>query len=104
MPRPYYQSEVDGDSIGQFTGLFDKNDKELYEGDIVCAPGKIHGVVRFGTYGDEKTNYGFFIEWEKTQPYWRNDLQFWIKDIEIVGNYYENPELSINNRNGSVET
>lgn len=35
MPLPYYQSEVDGETIGQYIGINDKYHKEIYVGDIV---------------------------------------------------------------------
>lgn len=89
--------EVEVSTLCQCTGLKDKNDKLIWENDIVRACSGalryVHGVVKFGKYGNIKTDYGFYIEWEKTQPYWRNDLGFWRKDIKIIGNIFDNPEL-----------
>ena len=66
----------------QYTGVNDKNKKEIYEGDVIVQKhGEIKGVVRFrdGVFGVDtgKAFYPF--------PAY--------KDIEIIGNIHENPEL-----------
>jgi len=69
--------------IQQFTGLKDKNDREIYEGDIIKGP---HD---FGPGGwHERTGT---IEFHKFNGY---SWEYWdIKHIEVVGNIFENPEL-----------
>lgn len=88
-----YAVEVDPSTLCQCTGLTDKNDKLIWENDIVEATGRVFGMVRFGKYGDTETDYGFYIEWDKTQLYWRNDFGYWRKDIKVIGNIFDNPEL-----------
>lgn len=79
----------------QFTGLFDKNGKKIYEGDIIRGDKSLdadnwndvhHGVVsyylpecRFRIV--EKRNCEFYVGFQQ------------LKNIEIIGNVYENPEL-----------
>ncbi|AYA77390.1 hypothetical protein DOE78_19110 [Bacillus sp. Y1] len=66
----------------QFTGLTDKNGVEIYEGDIVQ-----HGIFR------RKIIFqlcGFWLERSNgsKMPLWCEP-----KEVEVIGNIYENPEL-----------
>ncbi len=91
--------EEDEYILEQFTGLKDKNGKEIYEGDIVSGcNGSINGmdwgVAPFEIiYSAEKAKYNVPL-WgtEKNQ-----DSTHW---IEIIGNIHENPELLANNTEG----
>ena len=65
----------------QFTGLRDKNGKEIYEGDIVRGPG--FGAV--SVYFDG----GRFCLYFLGDEYWNE----YADKIEIIGNIHENPEL-----------
>lgn len=85
--------EVGPSTLCQYTGLPDKDKTQMYENDIVRASGGVHGVIRFGKYGDMKTDYGFYIEWDKSQPYWRNDICYWQDEIKVIGSYIDNTEL-----------
>ena len=69
--------------IMQYTGLKDKNGKEIYEADIGWDEHhECYGVVKF----DEGK---FLYEWENISE----DLFEVCDEIEIIGNIYENPEL-----------
>lgn len=89
------KAKVDPASICQCTGLRDKTGKLIWENDIIKETDGVRGIIRFGRYGDEATDYGFYIEWEKTQPYWRNDICFWqrLREIKVIGSKFDNPEL-----------
>lgn len=72
----------------QFTGLLDKNDKEIYEGDILeSTKPPERGVIVY------KPSM-FCIEMKHQCPM----LGLWISDIgmEIIGNIHENKELITN--------
>lgn len=81
--------------IQQFTGLLDKNGREIYEGDIIKSPIKMFGIeenlpliVKF----DKGAFEAFFPEPEDglAFPMVLNSALF---NCEIIGNIYENPEL-----------
>lgn len=80
--------KVDPSIIGQFTGLTDKNGVRIFEGDIVRYGDTIHRVVfeqRNGT-----AYFGLVYAACETLPFGHyQDL----KQIEVIGNIYDNPEL-----------
>jgi uncharacterized phage protein (TIGR01671 family) len=79
--------------IQQYTGLKDKNDREIYEGDIVITLKDNYIAREFkGNYKIGFYNHGFDLtELECGDSYWLNELDG-IK-LEIIGNIYDNPEL-----------
>lgn len=90
------------ESIGQYTGLTDKNGTKIFERDIIRAnhDGAI-GVVRFGEYmspsdPDLTRHIGYYVDWQgKEKDFLRADLGYWASrsDVEVIGNIYDNPEL-----------
>lgn len=73
--------QVDANTVGQYTGLTDKNGKKIFEGDIVESPN--------GTQG--------FIEWQNAEcAFLVNIGDDWqtMDDCpyEVVGNIYDNKE------------
>ena len=84
MPTPYYQSEVDGKSVGQFTGLYDKNDREIYEGDIVDIVENKYIIIFDEEELDFKATNG--------KKNYGNNFQYLncCDEIEVIGNTYEN--------------
>lgn len=98
--------EVLPETVGQYTGLTDKNSKKIFEGDIVkdkslpivCGI----GVIEFGNYemrmdsslinDDYSYHIGFYVKWIGIVDY-RKDLAFWHNKVEVIGNIHDNPEL-----------
>lgn len=92
----YFSCVVKPDTIGQFTGLHDKNGKEIYEGDVVKAPllDPIFGDVIKDTFcnAEIRFNKGSFVV-----SYYKREHNIYLSDlykrIEVIGNIFDNKEL-----------
>jgi uncharacterized phage protein (TIGR01671 family) len=81
---------VDPKTIGQFTGLKDKNGKEIFEKDIVDFKGRKAIVKWHGSYAS--FIYEFVDELQNRKTEWQ-PLYLSYYHFEIIGNIYENPEF-----------
>ena len=116
---PIHCVDVAPDTVGQFTGLTDKNGKKIFEGDIIryntFNDFDCHSVVKFGEYEQDgsageynpRDCIGWYVEVDNfTCPDWAEDDPIYFNDYlkqqnllevsdecEIIGNIHDNPEL-----------
>ena len=72
------------ETIGQYIGLCDRNGTQIFAGDIVSYRGE-HAVIVY-----DKETARFCLSFDT----WSTDFDhLYGKDVEVIGNAYDNPEL-----------
>lgn len=84
--------EVIPETVCQFTGLYDKNGRKIFEGDIV--KGKVHELngyrVRKGVIEYHDTGFIMNLKPNSDSGYDQKNVPF---EREVIGNVFDNPEL-----------
>ena len=78
----YIEEKVIPETVGQYTGLTDKNGKKIFEGDIVKGT--------FLGFPVSIKDYVFSISWQEDITGYRAN---YFENVEVIGNIYDNPEL-----------
>lgn len=81
---------IAGFHLMQFTGLLDKNGKEIWEGDILATKDVPNVIVKFG---ETETWIGWYCEYVRKEGGTCHFNSTINHTSEVIGNIYENPEL-----------
>lgn len=82
----YQYYDVDPSTVGQYTGLPDKNGNELWESDIIENEHKERYLIVW-----DGTGFKVALNGSKKAIYSVNE--YWFKSCKKIGNKWDNPEL-----------
>lgn len=84
---------VNPETIGQFTGLYDCDGKEIYEGDVLRLGNSPSGVCEVKW---NESLASFCIQFSFENKVGTRALGGWVmceRKVEVIGNIFDNPEL-----------
>ena len=83
---------VKAETVGQFTGLTDKNGKKIFDGDIIewFSQGESEHPD-FGYIEYDEQSFVWRVCWQKYDPDFMEGMQQ--EYISVIGNIHDNPEL-----------
>lgn len=90
-------ADVVAESVGAGIAI---DGKEFFEGDIVLYDKKSFGIIQFD---EHFRSIGFYIKWLGKSCFMEKELGFWVKDIEVIGNIFENKDFLEGIENGKTE-
>ena len=93
-PHIYGCGEVLSETVGQFTGLIDKNGKKIFEGDIFkgkVIEGKLVNYVFW--YDEEERGFVYGSSYKKGYKMSLASYALSVKEFEVIGHIHDNPEL-----------
>lgn len=89
LPTISVEHEIDFKTVGQYTGLKDRKQVEIYEGDIIQYEDITKGIVR---YSERYAQY-VLVNTGSVKDEFETLGDYNIEVFEIIGNIYDNPEL-----------
>lgn len=90
--------EVQNETIGQFTGLHDKNGKEIYEGDVIIGKYETKHLIQYNEKEGSCFAYRLPISEFSFKGHFNQD---WVNACSkiVIGNIHDNPELKKGGKN-----
>ena len=92
-PDGWNDYEVIPDTVGQFTGLLDKNGKEIYEGDIIISEDYEHAKHYIGYREDDAMFVAYIVATRPLDFFAVRQDWLDVTNKIVIGNIHDNPEL-----------
>ena len=92
-----YHTPVIPETVGQYTGLTDKNGKKIFEGDIIKYSHRginEKAIIKYGAPKERYTMYGWYLDDNHgNTAFLLSEYFIEFYDCVIIGNIFDNPEL-----------